>query len=540
MTENTAPEKTATTTKGAPSTVSLGTLEHIDPNVLDLGENVRDHVEDDPDLLASITEHGVLVPVTAVRRIDGTVTVREGQRRTLAARAGGLRTVPVYITEDTAADDKARTVERVTQQIITNDKRRALTEAQRAKGIQELLVAGLTPTKVSKALNVRKDLVEAAATAAASTSALDAMDHSQLTIEQAAALVEFENDPDAIAYLVQAQSPGEFEHRVAERRQHAATEAARAQAAKTYVERGYTILTQRPTWGAADSLLRLDFLCTPERATVDEEVPATNPQLWSVWLEEMPIFIDTRTGEEVAEDGVDWDVDAEDHDSPAEEGYIHPRFIEETVGFEPTYYCKDIDAAGLTTWSQRNQGRGVHDATGSGESAEQRKEAERREKRKVIALNKLGLAAEQVRRAWVKDKLLSRKTPPKGAAIFVATILSAHPTLLTGTRAPDVTRELLGLGERDSLDKTVRALPPTGDGRATVILLGQVLGALEAETPKDAWRGSYSTNSKDYLTFLAANGYELSDIEKVVTKTIKADKLYDKTVTATNDTEAVA
>lgn len=249
MTENTAPAKTATKAKGAPTPVSLGTLEHIDPNILDLGENVRDHVEDDPDLLASITEYGVLVPLTAVRGTDGTVTVREGQRRALAARAGGLRTVPVYITEDTAADDKARTVERVTQQIITNDKRRALTEAQRAKGIQELLVAGLTPTKVSKALNVRKDLVEAAAAAAASARALDAMDHSQLTIEQAAALVEFENDPDAITYLVQAQSPGEFEHRVAERRQHAATEAARAEAATTYVERGYTIHDPAPDMG---------------------------------------------------------------------------------------------------------------------------------------------------------------------------------------------------------------------------------------------------------------------------------------------------
>lgn len=47
-----------------------------------------------------------------------------------------------------------------------------------------------------------------------------------------------------------------------------------------------------------------------------------------------------------------------------------------------------------------------------------------------------------------------------------------------------------------------------------MILLGLLLGALEAETPKDAWRRSYTTYSKDYLTFLAANGYELSDIER--------------------------
>ncbi|WP_141251274.1 ParB/RepB/Spo0J family partition protein, partial [Mycobacterium avium] len=144
----TAKAKASTATKATP----LGTLEHIDPNTLDLGKNVRDHVDLDPEFTASIAEHGVLAPLTAIRAADGTITVREGQCRTLAARAAGLATVPVYITDDTAADDTSRTVQRVTQQITLNDKRRALTEAQRAKGIQELLIAGLTPTKVAKAL----------------------------------------------------------------------------------------------------------------------------------------------------------------------------------------------------------------------------------------------------------------------------------------------------------------------------------------------------------------------------------------------------
>jgi ParB family chromosome partitioning protein len=49
-----------------------------------------------------------------------------------------------------------------------------------------------------------------------------------------------------------------------------------------------------------------------------------------------------------------------------------------------------------------------------------------------------------------------------------------------------------------------------------------------------------ATYSKDYLTFLAANGYELSDIEKVITKAMKADKLYDKITSSETATEAVA
>lgn len=65
-----------------------------------------------------------------------------------------------------------------------------------------------------------------------------------------------------------------------------------------------------------------------------------------------------------------------------------------------------------------------------------------------------------------------------------------------------------------------------------MITLGLVLAAMEAETPKDAWRRSYSTYSKDYLTFLAANGYQLSDVEKVITGKLKADTLYDKIAAA--------
>ena len=42
------------------------------------------------------------------------------------------------------------------------------------------------------------------------------------------------------------------------------------------------------------------------------------------------------------------------------------------------------------------------------ETAESRAEAERAERRKVLALNKLGLAAQEVRRAFVRDKLLAR------------------------------------------------------------------------------------------------------------------------------------
>ena len=59
-----------------------GTLQHLDPATLVIGDNVRDSAALVPQFVASIAEHGVLQPITAVRTDDG-IEVRDGQRRTL-------------------------------------------------------------------------------------------------------------------------------------------------------------------------------------------------------------------------------------------------------------------------------------------------------------------------------------------------------------------------------------------------------------------------------------------------------------------------
>jgi ParB family chromosome partitioning protein len=125
-----------------------GTLEHVDPHVLVIGDNVRDDAALDAAFVASIREHGVLQPVTAIRT-DDAVQVRDGQRRTLAARQAGIATVPVYVLAATS-DKATATADRITQQMVTNDQRAALTDAQRVKGINQLLLAGISPAKVAK------------------------------------------------------------------------------------------------------------------------------------------------------------------------------------------------------------------------------------------------------------------------------------------------------------------------------------------------------------------------------------------------------
>ena len=67
-------------------TATLGTIEHIDPAQIEVETNVRTIVKVDTALVASIRELGVLEPVVCRRTQDGSVSVRMGQRRVLAAR----------------------------------------------------------------------------------------------------------------------------------------------------------------------------------------------------------------------------------------------------------------------------------------------------------------------------------------------------------------------------------------------------------------------------------------------------------------------
>ena len=110
----------------------------------------------------------------------------------------------------------------------------------------------------------------------------------------------------------------------------------------------------------------------------------------------------------------------------------------------------------------------------------------KRERRKVLALNKLGDAAASVRREFVR-KLLARKTLPKGAATFVADCLVRDSYMLTQHDGPSTAAELLGI-DAAAIHKAVSDLPAGSDNRALVIALALVLGSLESRTGKDAWR----------------------------------------------------
>jgi ParB family chromosome partitioning protein len=318
-----------------------------------------------------------------------------------------------------------------------------------------------------------------------------------------------------------------FDHRVAQLRQERITDQARIEAETGYADKGFTILEDRPLWRDTTKV-SMRHLRTADGDDVTEAAVA-EPTQWAVFVVEDALIVDAATGEPVDEDDVDWSTEHHPDRQPAD-GMRHADTVMEKVEWQPEYYCLDPQACGLTLTEVLTRAKpivaGHHDA----EKSEAQAERSREQRRKVLVLNKLGVAAQEVRRAWVREHLLSRKTPVKGAAVFVATCLDAGPGLLADHAGQQIVGELLGLGD-SPVGSAIAKLAPNADPRAQVMLLGMVLAALEGRTPKDAWRETSARwtpkpGPTEYLRFLAANGYTLSAVEHVVTGERDADAVY--------------
>lgn len=514
---------------------ALGSIEYLDPATLELEANVRDDVELDKDFLASLREHGVLVPLTAIRTSDGKTLVREGQCRLLGAREVGLQQIPVFVVAQAVAQDTdAATIERVVHQIVANKWRTGLTEAQHVRAIQTMLDAGVAPTKVAKKLSFSTAAVKAAGIAAKSSVAMEAIEDGQMNFEEAAALVEFETDEHAVARLMRDAGTRQFKHTVTRLREEREYEKRRAVAAAEYIAKGYAVLDRYPGWQ------NQEYVAMHHLRTDADEIPTAaavkDPAHWAALLTEEQAYFDKETGEPVDVDDIDGDTE-DDPTLEPEEGLRHFNTVEVRSVFQPEWYCRDVAGAGLKL-APSMRGRGGVPKDNSPEAEAQRQEAERRERRKVLVLNRLGEAAAIVRREYV-TKLLARKTPPKGTATFTAYCMTRDHYILTQNNGDSTAAELLGVKSSREVRDLVSDPAKNVDARAQVVTLALVLGALEARCSKDAWRNAragitggaiHNTNtigSDTYLQFLVDTGYTPAEVEKVILGERTADDLFD-------------
>ena len=404
----------------------------------------------------------MLVPIVAVRTEAG-VQVRYGQRRTLAGIEAGLASVPVVVFSAAPGQE----LDRIVQQWHENDKRRALGTSDQAAAAQQLAAFGLDAEQISARLGAAKQQVETALKVAASGLATKAADRYDLTLDQAAVLSEFEDDKDSLTMLIAAakEGPGQFAH-AAQVCRDARKLAEEIAAATAKLEKAKVRIL---TADQARGMIRLNEL------TADQDRKAITP--------------------------------TQHKKCPGHAAYVTDTW----QGVQTVYVCTDWRKHGHhSRWGSWQDTPAP--AAMTPEEADALTEQQREQRRAVIANNRAWASAETVRREWVKS-LLTRKSPPKGAAGFIASELAhGDHALRRAMEIPGLLPELLGCKGRLEL---AAAAEKATDGRAQVIALGVILAALEASITREAWRNPQPAD-KRYLRFLASFGYQLSDVEQLV------------------------
>ena len=497
----------------------------LHPDALDIGENVRDSVDlaQTPDFVESIRENGVLEAISAVRTADGAIVVRDGQRRTLAARETGLTSIPVVIYSDTEGSDKARAVDRIGKQITANRHREGLTAAQHTRGVAQMLEFGASITKVSKTLAMDKRDVKAQAAVGKAEAARAALDAGELDLAHAAVVAEFEEagDTEAVEKLLTTRSY-DFDHVAENLRWLRKEREAYAAAAAPFAEKGFTIFPfDRRSFRDEVSPAEL---VTADGDEVTQEVIDAAPQFWAVFLGLNDAFFDKATGERVDYDEVDWDTEDDDSAVP-DEGLRHADTVDYRPEYLPEYWCIDQEGAGLEPHPIIDGPDGSGNDPAEAVRAVREQEAkDKQERRRVRELNKQAEAAATVRREFLRTTLLARKTPPKTAAAYVAATLARDPGLISEYKAAESLGELLGFTGYYPGRELAEQVAKVSEARAQVLLLALVIAAQESRMVKDAWRAK-PRNADQYLSFLMEQGYTLAAVEEIITGQLTFDEV---------------
>lgn len=433
--------------------MSEPTLEHLDPRTLLVDTNIRSDLRLDADFVASVRDCGVIVPIVAERTEQG-IRVRAGHRRTAAAVEAGRDTVPVMVV-----DGDGDGAQRIIEQLIENTHRAGLSAADTVAAVEQLALLGCSATQIRIRTRIPRSQVEQALAVADSEASRDAVKAEGITLEMAAWLAEFEDDPEVWDSLVQGfhERPHQARHAVERARRERQVESARIQAA---------LQVQASHPGAAWYTGELWEDKAAERLTMlrdlDEQTHAGCPGHG---------FQLRATGGwggpgDVSADGVDFDV---------------------------IWLCTDWKANGHS------------DRLGKSDAQEVDSEQARQERRQTVALNRAGEAAKVVREEWLTAFTKDRGAPPKDWPVFMVTSLHhdhvAPDDKHSGWRH---VRELIGLDD-DGVDAI-------GDpNRAARLLVAARLWTYERRAGKDIWR---QDTQRLYIQYLESWGYELSDVEQ--------------------------
>ncbi|MBF6333164.1 ParB/RepB/Spo0J family partition protein [Nocardia transvalensis] len=350
--------------ESAPVSESTDALEQLlvqppslDPRILVVDDNIRrtfdDTFESDPELvqlLTDVREEGVSIPIVAELTPDGSISVVDGQLRVLAARKAGLDAVPGWVRRAPDLDDKTRALTRVTKQLGTY-RRVALSKGDHAAAVALMLDLGMPITKVSKATQLKKDVVKTTALIGKSPTARRLLDEGSLDLAQLEVIAEFENagDTDAVARLEQTDAR-DFNWTAQLLRHERDQTLAQQAEALSYTEQGYRVLSEDDFAQGADVYVPIEDVRTLDGLQITPAATRQHAALWAVYLEHLNDELDitdAETGVPVDPDTVDWDTD-KDRTAQAADGLRHADTLKLSP-WRPWWYIRpdDMTAAGV-------------------------------------------------------------------------------------------------------------------------------------------------------------------------------------------------
>lgn len=179
---------------------------HIDQLVIH-AKNVRKDVGIVTDLANSITEQGILQPLVVAPALEGDgYTIIAGHRRHAAAQLANVDSIPCIIREDLDTEPK-----QLVAMLVENTQRADLTPVEEATAYQTILDFGadFNVKTVAKATgrsqsHVRKRLL----LTKLNEQAKDQLEAQTLNVDQALVLVDFADDEEATAKLLEAAATG--------------------------------------------------------------------------------------------------------------------------------------------------------------------------------------------------------------------------------------------------------------------------------------------------------------------------------------------
>jgi ParB family chromosome partitioning protein len=385
---------------------------------------------------------------------------------------------------------------------------------------------GMSEAAIAKATGLPRPQVAASLTVARSKIAVQAAERWDfLTLDQAAALAEFEADEEALTALYQTakDSPGQFAHVAARLRATRAEREAKAAFTAGLEAQGFALYGDRPyvPW-----TLALENLRDGDGNHISPETHASCPGRavtitydWD-WVPGAEAAY--RAAHGLAGDDDLADVEFADDEEARAAGFVPGWRVGRHLCTDPQQHGHaNVHGTPGQTPTQGQQ-------TAEDEAAEAARKSE--ERRRVRQRNTEWRTATGTRSSHLKA-LLGRKAPPAGALKLIVEAMARGETQSQMSSFGHQTAcELLGLTGNGAAtshrDVLLAELARASDKRALVIALAIVLGAAEHgvrdvhtwQSAENRYWASYGVPlATRYLSWLAEHtGYALSDIEAEV------------------------